>query len=170
MSTKVVISENIVKMMEIIDDNKENISEGDYIKFCWAIRQEYTSTDSNALKEELEEYKDLVTWNEERIEQLEHSNTSWSHSYSWARKVSASRSAFLKKAYLSNKKTGCFTKTEMKFLDTMFSQDNNVEISGRGHERERNIVTQIEAPMYDESTEYSISSINTLPLMVRRLM
>jgi hypothetical protein len=170
MSTKVVISENIVKMMEIIDDNKENISEGDYIKFCWSIRQEYTSTDTKALKEELKEYKDLVTWNEERIEQLEHSNTSWSHSYSWARKVSASRSAFLKKAYLSNKKTGCFTKTEMKFLDTMFSQDNNVEISGRGHERERNIVTQIEAPMYDESTEYSISSINTLPLMVRRLM
>jgi len=170
MSTHVPISKNIVKMMEIIDDNKDNISEGDYIKFCWAIRQEYTDTDSNAIKEELKEYKDLVTWNEERIEQLEHSNTSWSHSYRWARKVSASRSAFLEKAYLSNKKTSCFTRTEMKFLDTMFSQDNQVEISGRGHKRERNIVTQIEAPMYDESTKYTVSSINTLPLMVRRLM
>jgi len=156
--------------MEIIDDNKENISEGDYIKFCWSIRQEYTSTNLNALKEELEEYKDLITLNEEKLEELQHSHDHLTHSYNWARKVNDSRSAFLEKAYLSNKKTGCFTKTEMKFLDTMFSQDNNVEISGRGHERERNIVTQIEAPMYDESTEYSVSSINTLPLMVRRLM
>ena len=170
MSTKVPISKNIVKMMEIMDDNKDNIPEGDYIKFCWAIRQEYTDTDTNALKEELKEYKDLVTWNEERLEELQHSHDHLTHSYSWARKVNASRSAFLEKAYLSNKKTRCFTRTEMKFMETMFSQDNNVEISGRGHKRERNIVTQIEAPMYDESTEYSVSSINTLPLMVRRLM
>ena len=79
MSTKVPISKNIVKMMEIMDDNKDNISEGDYIKFCWAIRQEYTDTDSNALKEELDGYKDLVTWNEERIEQLEHRYLQQSH-------------------------------------------------------------------------------------------
>ena len=170
MSTQVPISKNIVKMMEIIDDNKDNISEGDYIKFCWAIRQEYTSTDSNAIKEELDEYKYEMGYIQDKLEELQHSHDHLTHSYGWARKVSASRSAFLEKAYLSNKKTSCFTRTEMRFLDTMFSQDNQVEISGRGHKRERNIVTQIEAPMYDESTKYTVSSINTLPLMVRRLM
>ena len=170
MSTKVPISKNIVKMMEIIDDNKDNISEGDYIKFCWAIRQEYTDTDSNALKEELDQYKYELDNIQEKLEELESFNDHLNHSYSWARKVNISRSAFLEKAYLSNKKTDCFTRTEMKFMETMFSQDNQVEISGRGHKRERNIVTQIEAPMYDESTEYTVSSINTLPLMVRRLM
>ena len=170
MSTQVPISKNIVKMMEIIDDNKDNISEGDYIKFCWAIRQEYTSTDTNAIKEELDQYKYEMGDIQEKLEELQIINDHLTHSYSWARKVNASRSAFLEKAHISNKKTGCFTRTEMKFLETMFSQDNQVEISGRGHKRERNIVTQIEAPMYDESTKYTVSSINTLPLMVRRLM
>jgi hypothetical protein len=163
---------NFVTMMNIMDDNKHLIPEGDYLKFCNAIKGEFMTTDTESLRQEILIHKETITSNEEEIEELEEELTSeHTHTHEW-KMVAITRTKLLKKAFDNNKKTKTFTSVEHKFIGTMLSQDSRVELSGRGEKRERNIVTQIEAPMDDigESKHITISDINDMPLMMRRLM
>ena len=170
------MSKNFVTMMNIMDDNKHLIPEGDYLKFCNAIKGEFTTTDVDMLRQEILMHKETITSNKEELEELEEELECLRQGSAFnaltareMRYVSDTRTKLLTKAYYDNRRTKTFSAVEHKFIGTMLSQDSRVEISGRGYERELNIVTQIERG-YIPASIVTVSDINEMPLMMRRLL
>lgn len=111
------VKKNFEEMMEIIDRNKDNIPEGDYINFCRAIKGNFDSTDTASLQNENNE---LI----EEIEELEEDNVGLgkyidkqhNRNLKLIKKLNI-RTQFLKRAYNCNKGNNkIFSKTEERFL------------------------------------------------------